>query len=64
MQRDDDREETVRARLAVYHRQTEPLVEYYEERGLLQRFDGTLSPEEVHAHIRSTLVTLRLEEDA
>ena len=64
VQRDDDREDTVRARLAVYHRQTEPLVDYYEERGLLQRFDGTLSPEEVHGHIRSTLVTLRLEEDA
>ena len=64
VQRDDDREETVRARLAVYHRQTEPLVEYYEQRGLLQRFDGTLTPEEVHGHIRSTLVTLRLEEDA
>ena len=64
VQRDDDREDTVRARLAVYHRQTEPLVEYYEQRGLLQRFDGTLTPEEVHGHIRSTLVTLRLEEDA
>jgi adenylate kinase len=64
VQRDDDREETVRRRLDVYHRQTEPLIAYYEERGLLQRFDGTLSPEEVHGHIRSTLVTLRLEEDA
>ncbi len=64
VQRDDDREDTVRARLAVYHRHTEPLIEYYEQRGLLQRFDGTLSPEEVHGHIRSTLVTLRLEEDA
>jgi adenylate kinase len=64
VQRDDDWEETVRARLAVYHAQTEPLIEYYDERGLLQRFDGTLSPEEVHGHIRSTLVTLRLEEDA
>jgi adenylate kinase len=64
VQRDDDREETVRKRLAVYHEQTKPLVAYYEERGLLQRFDGTLGPEEVHGHIRSTLVTLRLEEDA
>jgi adenylate kinase len=64
VQREDDREETVRRRLDVYHRQTEPLVQYYEERGLLQRFDGTLSPEEVHGHIRSTLVTLRMEEDA
>ncbi len=61
-QRDDDREETVRNRLAVYHAQTEPLVAYYEERGLLRRFDGTRSPTQVHAHIRATLATLRLEE--
>ena len=62
MQRDDDREETVRRRLEVYHAQTEPLIAYYEERGLLCRFDGTLPPAEVHAHIRATLATLRLEE--
>jgi adenylate kinase len=62
-QRDDDSEETVRRRLDVYHAQTEPLVAYYEERGLLRRFDGTRSPTQVHAHIRATLATLRLEED-
>jgi adenylate kinase len=62
-QRDDDREDTVRRRLTVYHSQTEPLIAYYEELGLLWRFDGTRSPTEVHAHIRATLATLRLEED-
>jgi adenylate kinase len=62
-QRADDAEETVRTRLAVYHAQTEPLIAYYEERGLLRRFDGTRSPEQVHAHIRATLATLKLEED-
>jgi len=62
-QRDDDREDTVRNRLAVYHAQTEPLVAYYDDRGLLRRFDGTRSPREVHAHIRATLVTLRMEEE-
>jgi adenylate kinase len=62
IQRTDDAEETVRKRLAVYHRQTAPLVDYYEERGLLRRFDGTRSPAEVHDHIRATLATLRLEE--
>jgi adenylate kinase len=61
VQRDDDRPETVQERLRVYHDQTEPLVEYYEERGLLRRFDGTRSPTEVHDHIRATLATLRLE---
>ena len=40
-QRDDDKPETVRKRLATYHDKTEPLIDYYEERGLLRRFDGT-----------------------
>jgi adenylate kinase len=62
-QRDDDREQTVRRRLDVYHTQTEPLVAYYEERGMLRRFDGTRSPTQVHERIRATLATLRLEED-
>ena len=63
VQRDDDREETVRHRLEVFHDQTKPLIDYYERRGLLRRFDGTRSPEEVHGHIRATLATLRLEEE-
>jgi adenylate kinase len=61
-QREDDREETVRTRLDVYRDQTAPLVEYYDERDILHRFDGTRSPTEVHDHIRATLATLRLEE--
>jgi adenylate kinase len=61
-QRDDDKPETVAKRLKTYHEMTEPLIEYYEERGLLRRFDGTRSPTEVHDHIRATLATLRLEE--
>jgi adenylate kinase len=40
-QRNDDRPETVRARLKVYHRQTAPLVEYYRQAGLLVEVDGT-----------------------
>ena len=63
-QREDDSVETVRRRLEVYHEQTEPLIAYYEERGLLCSFDGTLAPDEVHAHIRAALATLRLEESA
>jgi adenylate kinase len=61
IQRDDDKPETVRKRLDVYHEQTEPVIEWYEEKGLLRRFDGARSPDEVHAHIRATLATLRLE---
>jgi adenylate kinase len=63
IQRDDDKPETVRHRLEVYHEQTSPLIGYYEQKGLLRRFDGTRSPAEVHAHIRATLATLRLEEE-
>jgi adenylate kinase len=63
IQRDDDRPETVKHRLSVYHEQTEPVIDYYEERGILRRFDGSRSPTEVHDHIRATLATLRLEED-
>ena len=62
IQRDDDQEETIRRRLEVYHAQTAPLIGYYDQAGLLRRFDGTRSPEEVHRRIRATLATVRLEE--
>jgi adenylate kinase len=38
--RADDRPETVKARLGVYHRQTAPILPYYRERGILNRVDG------------------------
>ncbi len=63
IQRDDDKEETIRRRLEVYHSQTEPLIAYYDRPQLLRRFDGRRSPDEVHAHIRATVATLRLEEN-
>jgi adenylate kinase len=63
IQRDDDKPETIRKRLDVYHEQTEPLVDYYEQRNLLRRFDGTRSPTDVHDHIRATVATLRLEDE-
>jgi adenylate kinase len=45
--RDDDREETVRERLAVYARQTEPLMGYYAGQGLLRRVDGANGAQQV-----------------
>ena len=63
VQRDDDKAETVKKRLQVYKAQTEPLEAWYEERGLLRRFDGTRPPDEVHSHIRATLATLALESE-
>jgi adenylate kinase len=62
VQRDDDKEDTIRRRLEVYHSQTEPLIDYYDRAGVLRRFDGLRSAEEVHDHIRATVATLRLEE--
>ncbi len=62
IQRDDDRPEVVQKRLAVYHDQTAPLVDFYDERGLLRRVDGTRAPAEVHDHIRAVIATLLLEE--
>ena len=45
--RKDDNPETVKDRLAVYHRETEPLIAYYRERGLLKAIDGTTGVENV-----------------
>jgi adenylate kinase len=63
VQRDDDKPETVKKRLDVYHDQTESLIDFYDERGLLRRFDGTRQPDEVHNHIRATLATLKMESE-
>jgi adenylate kinase len=62
IQRDDDKPETIKKRLEVYHDQTKPLIDYYESRGNLRRFDGSRTPSDVHDHIRATLATLKLEE--
>ncbi|MBN2538244.1 adenylate kinase [candidate division WOR-3 bacterium] len=55
-QREDDREETIRDRLAVYHEQTEPLVEYYRDRFVLERVDGAIGRDRVFAELRKLLV--------
>jgi len=62
IRRDDDEPAAIERRLSTYHKMTEPLKDYYDERGLLRRFDGTRDKTEVHDHIRATLATLRLEE--
>jgi len=63
VQRDDDKPDVINKRLVVYHDQTEPLVDYYDQKGILRRVDGTRPPAEVHDHIRALIATLRLEED-
>ncbi|MGA9859546.1 MAG: adenylate kinase [Solirubrobacteraceae bacterium] len=63
IQRDDDKPEVIENRLRVYHEKTKPLVEYYDELGLMRRIDGTREPADVQGHIRAVIATLRLEED-
>lgn len=55
VQRDDDREDVVRRRLAVYREQTRPLVEYYRGRGLLRDVDGEGGVDEVARRIEQAL---------
>ncbi len=45
--RDDDKEETVLNRLKVYHDQTQPLIQFYKNKGVMQAVDGTKSMQEV-----------------
>lgn len=53
--RDDDREETVLNRLNVYHDQTQPLIQFYKEKGVLQTVDGTKPMQEVFDSITAIL---------
>lgn len=53
--RDDDREETVLNRLKVYHDQTQPLIQFYKEKGVLQTVDGTKPMQEVFDSITAIL---------
>ena len=50
-QREDDNEQTVRNRLEVYRKETEPLIEYYRPSGKMACIDGSLSPAEVFGRI-------------
>ena len=49
--REDDKPETVQKRLNVYHEQTQPLIDYYNEKGILVEVDGTVHMEDVFAAI-------------
>ncbi|HZX61549.1 MAG TPA: adenylate kinase [Candidatus Methylomirabilis sp.] len=55
IQREDDREETIRRRLRVYREQTEPLISYYQARGLVKHVNGSGDTGEVFARIAGVL---------
>jgi adenylate kinase len=62
--RDDDKPEVVKHRLTQYQEKTAPLVEWYDERSLLERVDGSAAPDDVYEDIRALMATLRMEEEA
>ena len=53
--REDDRPETVKKRLSVYHEQTEPLIAYYRKAGVLKTVDGTKDMDQVFEDIQALL---------
>ena len=53
--RDDDKPETVKNRLNVYHEQTKPLIEYYNKENITHTIDGTQTMDEVFNDIRKIL---------
>ncbi len=53
--RADDNEETVRSRLAAYHEQTAPLIDYYGKKGVLKSIDGMKAIDEVTSQISAVL---------
>jgi len=61
-QRDDDQAVAIQERLNVYHRQTSPLIEYYEAQGNLLAIDGSGSPAEVGARVDAALAARRIGE--
>jgi adenylate kinase len=54
-QRNDDREETINARLMVYGTQTAPLIDFYRERGMLREIDGVGKVEEIRNRLMKAL---------
>jgi len=54
-QREDDKEETVKSRLEVYHKETAPLIDYYRAEGLLKDVDGSQGIDAVYADILKVL---------
>ena len=53
--RDDDKPETVKSRLDVYHQQTQPLIEFYSKKNILKEVDGTVSMNDVFNNIVAIL---------
>ena len=62
--RDDDEPDVIKNRLAQYREKTEPLIDWFDERGLLERVEADAPPDDVYEDIRALMATLRMEEEA
>ena len=56
--RDDDKPETVLNRISVYNDKTQPLIDFYDNKGLLKNVDGNRTPEEVLADIKALVESI------
>lgn len=61
--RDDDKPDVIKNRLSQFREKTEPLISYYEDRGILNQVNGAQSPDQVEESIHGILATLRREEE-
>lgn len=55
VQRDDDREEVVKKRLEVYRKQTQPLIEFYQDRSIIYRLDAGKGVEELFEEVKGLI---------
>jgi adenylate kinase len=62
--RDDDKPDVIQHRLVQYQSKTAPLVDFYDQRGVLERIAGDKPPDDVYEEVRGLLATLRMEEEA
>ncbi len=53
--RDDDNPETIRQRLKIFHKETEPVIRYYEAKGILRRIEASGKPEEIFRRIMAAV---------
>ena len=60
IQRDDDKEETVKRRLVVYEKETKALIDYYKEKGLLREVSGDLDVDELFKEIKKLFVAEKI----
>jgi adenylate kinase len=56
VQRADDREDAVRKRLRKFHAETQPVIPYYEQQGLVRHIDATIKPDQVFQRIQEILM--------